>query len=181
MPEHPVLQEIAAFFDHDRFYTPGTRGIAWASYFALCSFLDAQIGRVLDALEATGLADDTLVIFASDHGEMLGEKGFWARSTMYDSAARVPLILAGPGVAPGVEDTPVSLVDEAPSITGALGVAATFPGCDLRGPLDPGRAVLSEYHEGGASVGITMLRWTSPDGPGSSSTTPRGVRRSSST
>lgn len=160
VPDHPILRELTDFFDHDRFFTAETRGVAAASYFGLCSFLDAQMGRVLDALSAAGLAEETLVIFTADHGEMLGEKGFWGKSSMYESSARVPLILAGPGVAPGVEPTPVSLLDIAPTITAAMGAGGTYPGSDLRGRLDPDRSVVSEYHDGGASAGITMLRWT---------------------
>jgi choline-sulfatase len=95
---------------------------------------------------------------------MLGAKGFWTKSTMYDDAARVPLIAAGPGVAPGRWDAPVSLIDLAPTICAAVGAeAAGFPGRGLLDP-DPARAVLSEYHDGGSPVGITMLRWTDATG-----------------
>ena len=99
-PDHPILAEIADFFDHDRHFTPETRGIGRAAYFGLCSFLDAQVGKVLDALEASGQADDTLILFTSDHGEMLGHRGIWGKSTMYEDSVRVPLILAGPDVTP---------------------------------------------------------------------------------
>ncbi len=160
VPDHPILTEIAEFFDHDKFFTPESRGIATASYFGLCSFLDAQVGRVLDALEASGLTEDTLVIFTSDHGEMLGEKGFWTKSCMYESSARVPLIIAGPGVVSGNEVSPVSLIDVAPTICGAMGVRAPgVSGCDLLSPSDPDRTVISEYHDGGSSVGVTLVRW----------------------
>ncbi|WP_299367062.1 sulfatase-like hydrolase/transferase [uncultured Tateyamaria sp.] len=159
VPDHPILREIAGFFDHDPYFTPESRGIATASYFGLCTFLDRQVGRVLDALDAAGLTEDTLVVFTADHGEMLGEKGFWTKSTMYDSAARVPLMLAGPGIDAGTCATPVSLIDIAPTICGTLGARTSgFSGRDLRRP-DPDRTVLSEYHDGGCSVGVTMVRW----------------------
>lgn len=159
-PDHPILREIANFFSHDEHFTPETRGIAMAGYYGLCSFMDAQMGRVLDALEASGMADDTLVIFTSDHGEMLGEKGFWTKSTMYESAARVPLILAGPGVDQGETDDPVSLIDMAPTICAALGVSeGEYTGVNLLEGTEPGRTVISEYHDGGASVGMTLVRW----------------------
>ena len=131
VPDHPILREIATFFNHDEFFTPETRGIAIAGYYALCSFLDAQVGKVLSALDAAGLTKDTLIIFTSDHGEMLGEKGFWTKSNMYESSARVPLILAGPDISPDVSDTPVSLIDMAPTICAAMGISdseATSPG-----------------------------------------------------
>ena len=159
-PDHPILKEIASFFSHDEHFTAKKRGIACAAYFGLCSYLDAQMGRVLDALEQAGMKDDTLVIFTSDHGEMLGEKGFWTKSTMYDSAARVPLILSGSDVKKGVRDDPVNLIDIAPTITQAMGVSSrSFSGKSLLSTAPEGRTVLSEYHDGGASVGITLVRW----------------------
>jgi choline-sulfatase len=165
VPDHPILREIAGFFAHDRHFTDDTRGLAHAAYRALCSVVDAEIGKVLAALEAAGQADDTLVIFTSDHGDMMGEKGFWTKSVMYDSATRVPLIVAGPGVAPGRRADPVSLIDIAPTIAGAMGQScAGFSGRSLLAAPEPGRTVLSEYHDGGCSVGVTMLRWQAPDG-----------------
>ncbi|MEM7213603.1 MAG: sulfatase-like hydrolase/transferase, partial [Pseudomonadota bacterium] len=160
-PDHPILHEIVGFFDHDPYFTPHTRGIARAAYFGLCSFLDAQVGQVLKALDKSGQADDTLVIFTSDHGEMLGEKGFWTKSTMYESAACIPLIAAGPGTdACVIRDDPVSLIDLAPTICDALGVSSDgFSGEHLLTPPSEDRTVLSEYHDGGCSVGITMARW----------------------
>lgn len=165
LPDHPVLRRIAGFFSHDEHFTPQTRGIARAGYFGLCAFLDAQVGHVLAALDASGQADDTLVIFTSDHGEMLGNKGFWTKSTMYDDAARIPLILSGPGVAAGTRTDAVSLIDLAPTICEAAGVAqADFSGRSLLANPDPARTVISEYHDGGAPVGITMVRWNDAQG-----------------
>lgn len=159
VPDHPILAALETYFCHDRFFKEKTRGIARAAYFALCSFVDDQVGQVLDTLDATGMGRDTLILFTSDHGEMLGEKGFWAKSTMYDSAARVPLLMAGPGVVPGNWSAPVSLIDIAPTICASMGASVEgFSGVDLRQP-QADRAVLSEYHDGGSPVGITMLRW----------------------
>lgn len=155
LPDHPILRQIGGFFAHERHFTPETRGIARAGYFALCAFIDAQVGAVVDALAVAGLDGETRVIFTSDHGEMLGEKGFWTKSNMYEAAARVPLILSGPGVTPGVRTDPVSLIDLAPTVAGAEG----FPGRSLLAPPDPDRTVISEYHDGGSPVGITMVRW----------------------
>ncbi|MEO1120931.1 MAG: sulfatase-like hydrolase/transferase, partial [Pseudomonadota bacterium] len=141
-------------------FSKESRGIGRAGYYALWSFIDDQVGAVMAALEQAGQADDTLILFTSDHGEMLGEKGFWGKSTMYESSARVPLIAAGPGVVPGRRDDPVSLLDVAPTICQAMGASTDgFSGRSLTDAPAPERAVISEYHDGGASVGVTMLRW----------------------
>ena len=68
------------------------------AYYASITFADAQLGRVLDVLDETGLAEDTIVVFTSDHGYHMGEHGHWQKTTLFENAARVPLIVAGPGV-----------------------------------------------------------------------------------
>ena len=99
------------------------RGIADASeteimrartaYYGLVTTLDAMVGRVLAALEDAGLAENTLVIYTSDHGEHLGNRGLWWKSTLYDEAAKVPLIMRWPGhIAPrSRQDAVVNLID----------------------------------------------------------------------
>ena len=68
------------------------------AYFASITFLDANIGRLLDTLDRLGLADNTIVVFASDHGYHLGERGQWMKQTLFERSARTPLMMAGPGV-----------------------------------------------------------------------------------
>tara|TARA_B100001939_G_C16945171_1_gene619991 strand:+ start:2752 stop:4284 length:1533 start_codon:yes stop_codon:yes gene_type:complete len=83
------------------------------AYYATTSFVDAQVGRVLDKLKETGLDKNTIVVFTSDHGYHLGEKGHWQKQTLYDRATKVPLIISGPGIIKGlkIKDSPVELVD----------------------------------------------------------------------
>ena len=69
------------------------------AYFASITFLDANVGRVLDALDRLGLADNTIIVFASDHGYQLGERGQWMKQTLFERSARTPLVIAGAGVA----------------------------------------------------------------------------------
>ena len=83
------------------------------AYYSTTSFVDAQIGRVLDKLKETGLDKNTIVVFTSDHGYHLGEKGHWQKQSLYDRATRVPLIISGPGILSNkrIKNSPVELLD----------------------------------------------------------------------
>ncbi|GAB5377317.1 MAG: sulfatase-like hydrolase/transferase [Acuticoccus sp.] len=165
-PDHPVLKklrEVQSYEDHFRDETHVRT--AMAAYYGMVSFLDDNIGRVLKALDEAGLAEDTLVVYTSDHGDNLGARTFWGKSNMYEESAGIPLILSGPGVAKGARvATPVSLVDAHPTILEATGVAphpddADLPGRSLLGNLDPDRTAFSEYHAVGSITGIYMVRF----------------------
>ncbi|MFK7848306.1 MAG: sulfatase [Rhodothermales bacterium] len=87
------------------------------AYLASISFVDSQVGRILDALEESGLADNTIVVLWSDHGYHLGEKAISGKNTLWDRSTRVPLIFSGPGVAENaVVDAPVELLDIYPTL-----------------------------------------------------------------
>jgi choline-sulfatase len=139
---------------------------ALAAYFGLCTFVDEQIGRVLNALGATGLGGDTRVLYTSDHGESAGSRGMWGKSVLYEEACQIPLILAGADVPNGkVSATPVSLVDAYPAIMDAAGLQAVdtdLPGRSLfeiaAAADDPGRPVFSEFHAMRSPSGAYMLR-----------------------
>ncbi len=98
------------------------------------ALVDAQIGRVLERLDAKGALASTLIAVVADHGEALGEHGELTHGLLiYDATLRVPLLLRGPGVPGGtVHKTPVSLVDLCPSLLGLLGVRPTQPGASDR-------------------------------------------------
>ncbi len=86
-------------------------------YCSAIEVIDDQVGAILDALERRGMAENTYVIFASDHGEMLGDHGLYGKSVAYESSLRVPLIVAGPGIEGGrVSDALVELIDVNPTI-----------------------------------------------------------------
>lgn len=93
------------------------------AYYATTSFVDAQIGRVLDKLKETGLDKNTIVVFTSDHGYHLGEHGHWQKRTLFDNATRVPLIVAGPGININekIMNAPVELVDIYPTLMELVG------------------------------------------------------------
>ena len=115
-PRHPVLDVWDRVWDYDRHFRDDEHiREARRSYYGYVSFLDHHVGRVIDALKLSGQADDTLVIYTSDHGEMLGNHGMWAKMNMYEEASAIPMIAAGPGVPKGaVCDAPVSHVDVHP-------------------------------------------------------------------
>lgn len=97
-----------------------TRGIA--AYLGFVSFADACHGVVLDALEESGRADETLVIMTSDHGEMLGALGLYQKGVPYDRACRLACMVRGPGIAPGLRTQLASHVDLAPTVLDRLGL-----------------------------------------------------------
>ncbi len=112
-------------------------------YLASLSYADAQIGRILDALESSEYGDNTVVVFWSDNGYHLGEKKHWGKKTLWERATHVPVIIAGPGIAGGGRSgTPVSLVDLYPTLIDLCGVPVrdTLDGRSLVGLLkDPSR------------------------------------------
>ncbi len=165
---HPWIDRKAKFWDHDA--TLGTddqRRLAIACYFGLITYLDDQIGRLLRELDATGLAANTLVIYASDHGDNLGARGLWNKDNFYRESVNVPLILRGPGIEAGRRcATNVNLVDLYPTILAATGVPQdqedkTLPGRSLldiaREADDPDRVAFSEYHAIGSPSAAFML------------------------
>lgn len=106
---------------------------AVGGYYAAVSFMDAQVGKVLNALEKSGQADNTIVIFTSDHGYHLGEHDFWAKVSLRDESAMVPLIIRIPGKQPAVCHSLVELIDLYPTLARFCGleVPARLQGKDL--------------------------------------------------
>jgi choline-sulfatase len=91
------------------------------AYFANISYLDDKIGELLATLEAT--RQEAIVVFVSDHGDMLGERGLWYKMCFYEGSARVPLMVAAPGLPTGRIDTPVSTIDVCPTLCDLAGVS----------------------------------------------------------
>lgn len=136
------------------------------AYLASISFADAQLGRLLDALESSRYADNTIVVLWSDHGMHIGEKEHWEKFTLWEESTRVPLLFAAPGmVRPGTTcDEPVSLLDVYPTLAelAGLGSPAGLEGASLVPLLKnpgrtTGRAVVSTY--GFKNHGIRSKRW----------------------
>jgi choline-sulfatase len=171
--EHPWL----AWWRSDRGIaevTPAEALRARAAYWGLVTRLDLLIGRILGTLDRLGLAENTLVVYTSDHGDQLGERGLWWKHTFYEESAAVPLILSWPGRLPRGERRPqvVNLVDVTATMLEALG-AAPLPeaqGTSLLGVARDGSTpwfdeTVSEYctdaipaWTGGMAVRQRMLR-----------------------
>ena len=111
---------------------------AVGGYYASVAYMDAQVGKVLDALKAAGLYDSTIVIFTSDHGYHLGEHDFWAKVSLRDESAGVPLIIRVPGKQPAVCDSFVELLDLYPTVAALCGleVPERLQGKDISKMLD---------------------------------------------
>lgn len=92
------------------------------AYFANLSYLDDKIGEIMHALEATEQEQDTVILFVSDHGDMLGERGLWFKMSLFEGASRVPLMIAAPHMPAGCINAPVSTLDVLPSLAELAGI-----------------------------------------------------------
>lgn len=147
---------------------------AVAAYYACISFMDAQVGKLLDTMDRLKLWDNTIVVFTSDHGYHLGEHGgLFGKVTLFEEATRVPLIIAAPGLKPGASPREVELLDVYPTLTQLAGLP-TPAGLDgtslvplLRQPSAPsGRAAYSVLRRGkvwGRSIRTSDYRYSNWD------------------
>lgn len=167
-PHHPWIADHEDFWSSDRrFKDDAERQMAIAAYHALCTWLDHNIGKIIDALDETGLSLSTRVIYTSDHGDNVGQRGLWGKSNLYQESTCVPMILAGPEVRRGECATPVSLLDLFPTILHCTGIDAALemrsrPGTSLfdvaESRDDANRVAFSEYHAVGSNSAAFMIR-----------------------
>ncbi|MFZ0486389.1 MAG: choline-sulfatase [Arenicellales bacterium] len=94
-------------------------------YFANVSYVDENIGHILQTLENSGMAENTLVVFVADHGDMLGERGLWFKMSFFEGSARIPLMISGPNVSPALLRDPVSSLDIPSTLADLAGVDTT--------------------------------------------------------
>lgn len=163
---HPWVDTLDKVIGQDDFFSDDEeRKQAIAAYWGLCSFVDAEIGLILDALRQNNFEENTRIIYTSDHGDNLGARGLWGKSVLYEESTRIPMIVAGPDVPKNkVSSTPTTLLDLHPTALTACGAPEEE---DLEGRSlidlaniadDPERLVTSEYHAMGAPSSAFMLR-----------------------
>ena len=138
------------------------------AYYASITFADAQLGRILDALQKAGLQDNTIIIFTSDHGYHMGEHGHWQKTTLFENAARVPLIIAGPGTKSAGQSTttPAEMIDFYPTLAELCGLRPpkSLSGVSLVSVLkdvtsQPRTSALTQYANG-YSIRTSRYRYT---------------------
>lgn len=166
-PSHPAVEALRRSKNYVDMWDENDLGRIAAGYAGLVTFLDGQIGTVIDVADDLGITDATRMIYTSDHGEMLGSHGLFGKSCLYEDSAGVPLIAAGPGIPAGqVVDEIVSHVDLYPTILESFGVPlapddANLPGESLWPSIDGERrqrCAFAEYHATGSVNASFMIR-----------------------
>jgi choline-sulfatase len=139
------------------------------AYFAACTYVDAQVGKLIRTLDACGFADDTVVVFTGDHGDMLGERGLWYKMVWFEMAARVPMVVYAPGrYSPRRVQENVSSMDLLPTFVAIAG-GAVHPCLPLDGVslipyltgkvgITTDRVILGEYMAEGTLCPVVMIR-----------------------
>ena len=168
--QHPWIVKQNAFMDSEsKFRDQEERLSAIASYYGLCSWLDHNIGQLIDALQKNDLLDNTTIVYTSDHGDNVGARGLWGKSNMYEESCAVPMIVSGPDIKPGTCDTPVSLLDLSVTIADHFGQTIDTDGTHgeivgsnllkiAKEKYNNERVVFSEYHAAGSVTGAFMIR-----------------------
>jgi len=124
LPEVPVAA-LGSYKKEQDQLTDDLRRQCVQAYYASISFMDAQVGRVVDSLDRLGLADNTIIVFTSDHGYHMGEHGLWQKMSLFEGSSRVPMLIVAPGANQGtVVKTPVSHLDLYPTLVELAGVKA---------------------------------------------------------
>ncbi len=159
---HPRAKELRDHFETEVFSEEDVRGLR-RGYYACIDYVDQQLGRLRNTLNRLELSDTTNLIYASDHGEMLGKFGMWWKCSLHEDSVRVPIIASGPDFQGGrVVETPVSLMDLQAEFFASTRVPR--PDDMVGEPLqsiaenDPKRVVFSEYHGHGNSESSFMVR-----------------------
>lgn len=163
---NPVERRMFTLYDRDEIAISAAQiRRARRAYYAMISYCDDVLGRLLQALEISGIADNTIVIVTSDHGDMLGERGLWYKMTFYERAVRVPLMFAGPGIKRRRVTEAVSHLDLLPTLARMVGAKFDLAGLDgrdlspvLAGGGRPSGKIAGEYMGEGYDAPVVMIR-----------------------
>lgn len=159
---HPYARDLRDHFETDQFTEEQVRGLR-RGYLGCVTFIDRQLGRILEVLENTGQLENTNIIYTSDHGDMLGKFGMWWKCSLYEDSVRIPLIAAGPDFRKGLTiKTPVDLLDLQASFFKTFNAERPqeWTGVPLQDIPENNaeRVVFSEYHGHGTHAGAYMVR-----------------------
>jgi choline-sulfatase len=122
--QDPHSRRLFLASDHTSFdIKPEDVRRARRGYFANISYVDDKIGELLDTLSRTRMDENTIILFVSDHGDMLGERGLWFKMSFFEGSSRVPLMVAAPGLSPKLVETPVSTLDVTPTLADLAGIS----------------------------------------------------------
>lgn len=166
-PMHLGLEDFRQYFGVRGTFDEKTLRKVIASYYGMISFLDDNIGKIISVLEETGLSGNASILYTSDHGESMGQKGMFSKCNMYEESVGVPMIISGPDFPTCKEIvTPVQLIDIFPTILEATGSEIMDEDKELPGKSlqqiahgdKPERVIFSEQHCAGAKSAVFMLR-----------------------
>ena len=162
-PGHALRSDKRMAFFRDA--SPEVRRRTILRYWANCSWIDSMFGQVMAKLEELGLLENTLILYLSDHGEMLGDHYYrFTKYCLYEASVRVPMIVAGDCLSPelrnAIDSRPAEIVDILPTILDAAGLASQddLPGQSLLGPTDR-KGTFSEHHTGTHPYNSAAYMW----------------------
>lgn len=167
-PMHPAIVKHRRELYQEEMFSEEEMRRAVAAYYGMTTFVDTQIGVVLDALKRAGLAENTRIIYTDDHGDSVGNHGLFFKHTMYEGSVGIPLIMSGPDIPHGkTVDTCVSLLDIFPTVLDNFAISPTaedrkLPGKSLFRIIDGDcteRPIFAESHCVGFDDSVFMLRY----------------------
>lgn len=165
--QDPHSRRLLEACDHKNFDISGDNvRRSRRAYFANITYLDDKVGQLIKVLETTRMLDSTVILFCSDHGDMLGERGLWFKMSFFEGSSRVPLMIAGPGIVGGLIEAPVSNLDVLPTLCdiAEIDMSAIAPWTDGESllPLISGRErtspVFMEYAAEGSQAPLVCIR-----------------------
>lgn len=164
--EHELVKWLRRHGKFERLVPDDVCRAARHSIMSRVTMVDDYLGRILALLREEGLDENTIIVYTSDHGDMMGEHGLWYKNAAYEWSSRVPWIFSGPGIPKQRISEATSLLDMGPTLCSLAGIETIYPVSDGRGladlirgdrPSGPGQAIMENYAEG-THRGWRMIR-----------------------